>query len=124
MQLVTRHLSGQVRQSLDDVALDTLCSSVCVTISSKLICFHSIVFSVSRDRTPHNLSSLLWSFIFCPVRWSEVYLRCGTRKHAVLPATHLFNLQVEWVIPALFVSRRASPHFGRYSLPILLRIGS
>jgi len=42
-----------------------------------------------------------------------------TKDHTVLPATHTFIH--EWNEPSRFYtqpSRRASPHFGRYSFPV------
>ena len=42
--------------------------------------------------------------------------------HTVLPATHTFIHKWNEPYLPLLHSRRASPHFGRYSFPVLLRI--
>jgi len=44
----------------------------------------------------------------------------GSHSSACHP--HVYP-QVEWTIPAFTPSRRASPYFGRYSLPVPLQVG-
>jgi len=45
------------------------------------------------------------------------------RNHTVLPATHTFIHKWNEPCLPLLPSHRASPHFGWYSFPILLRVG-
>jgi len=46
-----------------------------------------------------------------------------TRDHTVSPATHTFIHKWNEPYLPLLPSRTASPHFGRYSFPVPLRVG-
>jgi len=62
----------------------------------------------------------------CAILISKVLrlARVLTRDHTVLPATHTFiHIHRNSHILPLLPSRRALPHFGRYSFPVLLRVG-
>jgi len=47
--------------------------------------------------------------------------RVNERSHSFTYHPHVYP-QMKWILPAFTPSRRASPHFGRYSFFVLQRV--